>query len=151
MDEKEFDLTLTLREGFQFDTEFDGEKMANLLFDEPSPLGEDEGPNAARVLGAAIGNCLSASLLFCLRKARVNVEGMQTEIHGRVVRNEKGRFRIGGVSARLITAIPPEDQQRINRCLEVFEDFCIVSASVRKGIDIDVEVDVVNPAESTAT
>ncbi|NIP81865.1 MAG: OsmC family peroxiredoxin, partial [Gemmatimonadetes bacterium] len=68
MDEKEFDLTLTLREGFQFDTEFDGEKMANLLFDEPSPLGEDEGPNAARVLGAAVGNCLSASLLFCLRK-----------------------------------------------------------------------------------
>ncbi|NIP81864.1 MAG: hypothetical protein GWM90_22645, partial [Gemmatimonadetes bacterium] len=49
------------------------------------------------------------------------------------------------------TAIPPEDQERVHRCLKVFEDFCIVSASVRKGIDIDVEVDVVNPAESTAT
>jgi hypothetical protein len=50
MDEKEFSLTLTLGEGFQFDAEFDGAKMANLLFDEPPPAGEDEGPNAARVV-----------------------------------------------------------------------------------------------------
>src|SRR5690606_6690526 len=125
--------------------EFDGEKMPNLMFDEPSPLGEDEGPNAARVLGAAVGNCLSASLLFCLRRARVDVEGMKTEVRGRITRNEKGRFRIAGISARLITAVPPDQQERIDRCLGVFEDFCIVSASVRKGIDIDVEVDVVNP------
>lgn len=148
MDEKEFDLTLTRGEGFQFVTEFDGAKMAKLLLDEPSPLGEDEGPNAARVLGAAIGNCLSASLLFCLERARVNVDGMRTEVHGRITRNEKGRFRIAGISARLVTEVPPEDQERVARCLDVFEDFCIVSGSVRQGIEIDVEVDVVNPATS---
>lgn len=149
MDEKEFNLTLTLGEGFQFDAEFDGEKMANLMFDEPAPLGEDEGPNAARVLGAAVGNCLSASLLFCLKRARVDVAGMKTEVRGRITRNEKGRLRIAGISARLITAIPPDQQERVDRCLAVFEDFCIVSASVRNGIDIDVEVDVVN-APATA-
>ncbi len=146
MEEKEFNLTLTLGEGMQFDTEFDGEKMANLLFDEPAPAGEDEGPNAARVLGAAVGNCLSASLLFCLRKARVNVEGMRTEVRGTVGRNEKGRFRVENIAVRVITEIPPEDQSRVDRCLKVFEDFCIVSASVRQGIDIDVEVDVLNPS-----
>jgi uncharacterized OsmC-like protein len=146
MDEKGFDLTLTLGEGYQFDTTFDGEKMANLLFDEPAPLGEDEGPNAARVLGAAVGNCLSASLLFCLRKARVNVEGMETRVHGRIVRNEKGRFRVAELGVKLMAEIPPEDQPRVDRCLKVFEDFCIVSASVRKGVDINVEVDVLNPA-----
>jgi uncharacterized OsmC-like protein len=146
MDEKEFNLTLALGGGFQFDTTFDGDKMANLLFDEPEPLGQDEGPNAARVLGAAVGNCLSASLLFCLRRARVNVEGMRTEIRGRIVRNEKGRFRIAGISARILTEIPPDEQARVARCLDVFEDFCIVSGSVRQGIEIDVEVEVANPA-----
>ncbi|MFW5950657.1 MAG: OsmC family protein [Gemmatimonadota bacterium] len=145
MDEKEFNLTLTLGEGFQFDTEFDGEKMPNLLLDEPEPLGEGEGPNAARVLGAAIGNCLSASLLFCLRKARVGVDGMRTEVRGTIGRNEKGRFRVERVDVRLLTEIPPEDQSRVDRCLKVFEDFCIVSGSVRKGLDIGVEVDVLNP------
>lgn len=144
-DEREFTLTLRRGEGFEFDTEFDGEKMSNLLFDEPPPLGEDEGPNAARVLGAAVGNCLSASLLFCLEKARVNVEGMETEVRGKIVRNERGRFRVGSVAVRILTEIPPEDQPRVDRCLKVFEDFCIVSASVRQGIRIDVEVDVLNP------
>lgn len=145
MDEKGFDLTLTLGEGYQFDTAFDGEKMANLLLDEPEPLGQDEGPNAARVLGAAVGNCLSASLLFCLRRARVNVEGMQTRVHGTITRNEKGRLRVQTVAVQILTEIPPEDQSRVDRCLAVFEDFCIVSGSVRKGIDIDVEVEVRNP------
>jgi organic hydroperoxide reductase OsmC/OhrA len=145
-DEREFNLTLTLREGFKFDAEFDGAKMANLLFDEPEPIGEDEGPNAARVLGAAVGNCLSASLLFCLKKARVDVDGMQTEVRGHITRNDKGRLRIQKLSVRLLTEIPPEDQSRVDRCLGIFEDFCIVSGSVRQGIDIDVEVDVLNPA-----
>lgn len=146
MDEKQFDLTLRLGEGFKFDTEFDGEKMSNLMFDEPEPIGDDEGPNAARVLGAAVGNCLSASLLFCLRKARVEVEGMETQVRGTITRNEKGRFRVESIAVKLLTEIPPEQQGRVDRCLGVFEDFCIVSGSVRKGIEIDVEVDVLNPA-----
>ena len=28
----------------------------------------------------------------------------------------------------------------MTRCLELFEDFCVVSAAVRDGIDIDVSV-----------
>lgn len=147
MEEKEFTLTLTLDENYRFETVFDDEAMPRLVFDEPEPLGDGEGPNAARVLAAAVGNCLSASLLFCLRKAHVDVQGMQTQVTGRVARNEKGRFRVAGIQARLLTTIPPDDQPRVARCLEIFEDFCMVSASVRQGISIDVEVDVVNPVE----
>lgn len=145
-DTKEFDLTLRRLENYKFDAEFDGEKMPNLLFDEPSPIGEDEGPNAARVLGAAVGNCLSASLLFCLQKARVTVEAMQTEVHGTVTRNEDNRLRVSALRVRINATIPPEDQARVPRCLRIFEDFCVVSGAVRKGVDIDVEVDILNPA-----
>ena len=144
-DHREFDVTLRRLEGFQFDAEFDGEKMANLLMDEPEPVGEDEGPNAARVLGAAVGNCLSASLLFCLQKARVAVENMETDVHGIVSRNEDNRLRVSRIQVRIEATIPPEDQDRVPRCLKVFEDFCIVTGSVRQGIDIEVEVDVLNP------
>ena len=149
MEEKAFDLTIRLLEDYQMDVEFDGEKMEHLLVDEPEPLGDDEGPNAARVLGAAVGNCLSASLLFCLRKARVDVKDLRTEVHGRIVRNERGRFRIESLQARILTAIPEADRPRIRKCLDVFEDFCIVSASVREGVRIDVEVDVVDPVAAT--
>jgi organic hydroperoxide reductase OsmC/OhrA len=143
--EKQFDITLRRLENFQFDAEFDGDKMANLLFDEPSPLGEDEGPNAARVLGAAVGNCLSASLLFCLKKARVTVDDMRTEVHGVVGRNENNRLRVTRLDVKIDATIPPEDQSRVDRCLKVFEDFCVVSGAVRQGVEINVEVDVLNP------
>ena len=145
VEEKEFSLKLRMLDGYRMEVEFDGEKMPGLIADEPEPLGASEGPNAARLLGAAVGNCLSASLVFCLRKARVDVKGVETEVRGRIIRNEKGRFRVEALEARITTAIPAEDRGRIQRCLDVFEDFCIVSASVRQGIRIDVEVDVVDP------
>jgi organic hydroperoxide reductase OsmC/OhrA len=55
-------------------------------------------------------------------------------------RNERGRLRIRSMSVRLEPMIPVEQHGRITRCVEIFEDFCVVTASVRPGIDVQVEV-----------
>jgi len=34
-----------------------------------------------------------------------------------------------------------DDRVRMRRCIEMFEDFCIVTQSVRKGIDVKVAVE----------
>ena len=55
------------------------------------------GPNAARVLAAGCGNCLSVSALFCLRKARVGVRGMGTNLQASMApwcEFERGRLRL---------------------------------------------------------
>jgi organic hydroperoxide reductase OsmC/OhrA len=140
MDEREFELTLKQRDTFEFAVTFNGLGEAQLTMDEPPPLGEGRGPNAARILGAAIGHCLSASLLFCLKKTRVEVSAMETKVTGTVERNEKGRLRIGTIRVQLSPEIAREDRVRIGRCLEMFEDYCIVTQSVRKGIEVDVQV-----------
>ena len=62
-------------EGFEFLVKFDKEQFAPLRLDEPPPLGHDVAPNAARILAAAVGNCLSASLVFCLKKSNVRQPG----------------------------------------------------------------------------
>jgi uncharacterized OsmC-like protein len=149
MDERQFALTLKQQERYQFAVSFDGLGGAQLTMDEPTPLGEGRGPNAARVLGAAIAHCLSASLLFCLKKARVDIAGMEARVTGSIVRNEEGRLRIGGIRVELVPQVVPEAKQRIGRCLEVFEDFCMVTQSLRQGIDIAVEVTVEDPASAT--
>ena len=56
-----FSLQVEQIDGFEFRVKFDKEQFAPLLLDEPPPLGHDTAPNAARLLAAAIGNCLAAS------------------------------------------------------------------------------------------
>lgn len=136
-----FSLDLERRERFQFDVTFDDPSWSTIRLDEPAPIGDGTAPNAARLVGAAIGNCLSASLLFCLQKSRVELAGMSAHVEGALARNERGRLRIASVHVTLkpvLDGVPPE---RLDRCLDLFEDFCIVTESVRKGIEVDVSVE----------
>lgn len=135
-----FDVTLMQRGDFEFAVSFDAAGQPQLTMDEPEPLGADRGPNAARVLGAAVGHCLSASLIFCLRKARIQVHGVETRVHGTIGRNDRNRLRITEIQVELRPQVAEGDRDRMARCLEVFEDFCIVTASVRKVIPIKVTV-----------
>jgi uncharacterized OsmC-like protein len=141
-DHRRFELALTLGEGYAFTVDF-GPGIPALDTDEPPPLGAGAGPNPARLLGAAIGSCLGASLLFCLRKARVEVAGLRVNVDGELVRNEANRLRVGGVRVRLEPSLAGEPQppERLARCLELFESFCIVTESVRQGIDVSVAVE----------
>jgi uncharacterized OsmC-like protein len=139
--ERPFSLALTLHEGYEFAVDFGLEGVPDLTVDEPAPLGAGHGPNPARLLAAAIGNCLGASLLFCLRKSRVPVKGMRIAVDGTMARNERGRFRIGEIHVHLSPDVAPADRERMGRCLDLFEDFCIVTESVRKGVDVLVQVD----------
>jgi uncharacterized OsmC-like protein len=127
-------------DGFEFLIKFDKEQFSPLRTDEPPPLGHDAAPNAARILAAAIGNCLSASLVFCLKKANVLSAGVTADVDVEIVRTETRRLRIGKVDVTLRTKLPPE-HPALKDCLATFEDFCIVTQSVRKGIDVAVHVE----------
>jgi len=145
MSEQTFEISLTLDEEFRFDVDFQQAGVPGLRMDEPEPLGDGEGPNAARLLAAAVGNCLSSSALFCLQKARIPVMGMRTTVKTEMVRNEAGRLRIGRIEAELHPEVPDADRAKMARCLDLFEDFCLVTESVRGGIDVDVDVQVETP------
>ena len=139
MDEKQIIVTLEHKEGYEFLVKFD--QGTELLMDEPKPLGEDLGPSASKVLSAAVGNCLSASLLFCLQKARIDTRGFRTKVTTGIARNEQKRLRIGVSQVKIEIDLDRDSAPgRVDRCIELFEDFCIVTASVRNGIDVTVEV-----------
>lgn len=144
----EVTVTMALQDGYRFLVDFQQEGVAGLLLDEPEPLGEGRGPNAASTLAAAVGNCLSASALFCLRKARVDVRGMRTIVQASLVRTERGRLRVGAIRVRIRPEVAAADLGRIGRCVALFEDFCVVTQSVRDGLDVAVEV---KPAAAAST
>lgn len=134
-----FDIRISQKEGFLFQVDFDNANHDPLFLDEPAPLGKDEAPNAARALAAAIGNCLGASLVFCLQKKGVKATGIVTKVHVDIVRNDHKRLRIGAVSVDL--EVPPGlDPAALEACKSSFEDFCTVTQSIRDGIDVKVAV-----------
>ena len=149
-DASEVTVSMEFLDGYRFGVDFQMDGVPPLVMDEPPPLGAGDGPNAARVLAAAIANCLSASALFCLRKARVDVRGMRTWATASMVRDERGRLRVGAVDVQIQPETGPGDTGRIGRCLELFEDYCVVTQSVRTGLPVTVEVKPVHTAPATA-
>lgn len=134
-------VALKPEEGYRFRVEMDRPQWS-LVVDEPPPLGQGAGPNPARLVATALGHCLASSLRYCLERARVKAE-VSARVEVEVRRNERGRWRITGAHAQLdLSGADPAQRAAVERCRQLFEDFCIVTASVRQGFPVDVQVQV---------
>ena len=131
---------LRFLQGYEFSVEFDAEGMPKLLLDEQKPAGQNLGPNPTRLLSAAVGHCLSSSLIYCLLKARVKIECIETTVRTRIARNKEGYLRVEHIEVQINLDVAEEDKSRIPRCKEIFENYCTVTQSVRSGIEVNVNV-----------
>jgi uncharacterized OsmC-like protein len=138
-DTQQFSFTLEQQEDFAFLIRFDKD-IPPLLADEPPPLGKDAGPNPSRLLAASVANCLSASLLFALRKFKNNPGPITTVVTAHMERNEEKRLRVGHVDVMIQVDSPADSLEHLDRVLDQFEDFCVVTQSVRSGFPVSVTV-----------
>ena len=141
-DDQEMDRTRFIElehlDKFRFNVKFE-DAMGSIVLDEPPPLGDGSGPDASRLLAAAIGNCLSASLLLCLQKSRLEVRSLKTGVTLSIGRNEKGRLRVRRGDVRIAVDVNGEPA-KVARCTGVFEEYCTVTASIRQAFPVDVQV-----------
>jgi organic hydroperoxide reductase OsmC/OhrA len=142
-DHRNFSVSLRHTDGYRFvsqaseDGRYHGGPFSS---DEPDPVGDASAPATPALLGAAVGHCLSASLLETLRHAHLPVHDLQTEVTAVVTPNQAGLPRIDHVDV-VLRPVLSEPSGRTRRCAEVFERHCTVTSSVRDGIDIRVKVD----------
>ena len=139
MSESTIIVNLTQKQDYQFDVSFTN-GVPPLHCDEPAPLGQGTGPSPVQLLAAAVGNCLSDSLLFALRKFKQTPEPIRTEVTAEVGRNDEGRVRVLNMKAKLQLGVAAGSLQHLDRVLSQFEAFCTVTQSVGQGIPIQVEV-----------
>ena len=139
--ETPFTIHLEQAQDYQFKVQFDWDKAPDLLLDSGEPLGQSEGPDAERLIAAAIGYCLSASLFFCMRnKFRQQPGKLSAMVTGLFTRNERGRLRLGEFVVQIRLSDTQERIAQLDRCARQFEDFCIVTESIRQGIPVRVQV-----------
>ena len=139
-EEKTLIVKLERLQDYSFKIDFGNEGIEALVTDEEAPIGKGAGPNPSMLLAAAMGNCLSSSLLFCLKKARAEVKGMKTRVNAKFTRNEKGHWRITSMDVELNAEVDKEYVAQMERCIALFEEFCIVSKSVEQGIPYKVKI-----------
>ena len=133
-------ISLEQQGDYEFRIRFDGAAYEDLITDEPPPLGGDHGPNPSRLLLAAVANCLSASLLFALRKFKNQPGALRATATASTERDADGRWRIPRAQVVLHLAEPAAQYQNLDRILAQFENFCVVTQSVRAGVAVAVRV-----------
>lgn len=132
---------LELTEGYAFLARFPG-LATTWTLDEPTPLGASSGPNASQALATATAHCLSASLLFCLRRGGIEPRRLTADARAFTGRTEEHRLRVVRIEVNLHLEVAPDvDPVRLRRCREVFENYCVVTAAVRNGIPVEVRID----------
>ena len=62
-------------------------------------------------------------------EALVDVRGMRTWATASMVRDERGLLRVGALDVQIQPETGPADAGRISRCLELFEDYCVVTGA----------------------
>lgn len=139
-DENRVRIVLEQAGPYAFKVNFEGADIDPLFTDEPAPLGEGHGPNPSALLLASIANCLGASLLFALRKLRNAPGPIRAEIVGLKARNAGGRWRIPSAEVTIHLSDNAEALEHLPRVLSQFEQFCIVTQSVREGVKVGVTI-----------
>ena len=139
MSDTTIQVILVQQQDYRFDIHFGGD-VPVLTGDEPAPLGSGLGPSPVQLLSAAVGNCLSDSLLFALRKFKQAPEPIHCTVTSEVGRNPEGRMRVLNMKAVLTLGVPAASLAHLERVLGQFEAFCTVTQSVGQGIPITVEV-----------
>jgi uncharacterized OsmC-like protein len=125
---------------YEFRVRLDKSQYPELLVDAPAPVGKDVNPSPSRLLAAAMGHCLASGLLYCARKLRVSLGPIHARVRTEIVRNEHGYPRIGKMHVEIDSSAPDAEKVDAARCARMFEDFCMVSQSVREGIEVEVHV-----------
>jgi uncharacterized OsmC-like protein len=124
---------------YQFDVDFGGPGPL-LRADEPAPLGQGLGPSPVQLLASAVGNCLSASLLFALRKFKQQPDPIKCQVEAQVGRNAEGRLRVLSMKAMLTLGTAATSLEHLERVLGSFENYCTVTQSVSLAIPVEVQV-----------
>jgi len=131
---------LELRDAYRFAVRFGPDGAAALLTDLSPPLGTAAGPDSEQLLVAAVANCLSSSLLFSLRKFRNEAVPIRTTAAATLSRNAAGRLRVAGIEVDIHLGVGASAIRLLDRALTQYEDFCVVTQSVRAAIPVDVRV-----------
>ena len=114
----------------------------NLYIDEKN-IEENEkiGTSPTKLLALSVLGCLSLSFSFCLQKENFSLSEFDGKAEVIIMRNDKGFWRVKKINVEMIPKIDtPEMRKRADQCRKFFEQYCIISESLRSGFEVNVNL-----------
>ncbi len=141
--ERKYKVKVKLERDMIFKYDLGELKLRECIIDETNKVeSEMLGPNAAHLVALAVLGCLSSSYIFCFNKKGFSVEDLEAEANITIFRNAKGFQRVKKIDVSINPKIDsPEMRKRAVQCQKMFEQYCTITASIREGIEVNVNID----------
>ena len=113
--------------------------------DEPKEFhGNNNGPSSIEYLCVAVAGCQGTSFQYCLQKFDIELNNMEViceaEIH-HIDEDGRSLLRITDLHVKIKTDLKnPDDKEDLIECFEVYKKYCVVSASIIKGITLNISL-----------
>ncbi len=100
---------------------------------------------------AAVGGCMTGTVAGALeaRGVSANPDKLQVEAEGRI-EDVDGKMILTGIKLRYRLKVPKSKRATIERALEHHEGLCAASESVRRGIAVEWESEIVEESDAEA-
>ncbi|MFX1572963.1 MAG: OsmC family protein [Promethearchaeota archaeon] len=117
-------------------------KMEDLFIDETHDTYTDKiGPHPSSLLALSVLGCLAASFTFCLKKKGFTLKELTGKAEVITRRNERGFWRVKAINIDIIPKIDNLNmRKRADICMKFFEQYCIISESLRAGMEVNVNI-----------
>jgi uncharacterized OsmC-like protein len=133
------DVELKHKEDCMFDARF-RTKEGDLLLPAPTPVGVGYGPEAVTLLNMSTTYCMTASLNYYLAKARVVPTTLRAKGHVGMRLTEEQFRRVKSIEIDIRIEVDEKERKRLMRALDRFNDFCIITESIKGSFPINVRV-----------
>jgi uncharacterized OsmC-like protein len=105
-------------------------------------------PSTLDYIVAAVGGCMTGTVAGALeaRGVRADAEKLETQAEGRIEEVD-GKMILTGIKLHYRLKVPKDKRASVERALEHHEGLCAASESVRRGITVEWESEIVEEAE----
>lgn len=144
-------VSIKLKEEMIFQLQNTYKNLDSLLIDETlEDQKEKIGPDAASLLGMAVISCLSASFIFCMNKRNLTLDDLEAKADISFKEPKPGYKRIDSIDVKIIPRTNDDEVlKRVKQCIKeiksghmFFEEGCIITPSIRDGINIQVHIEL---------
>jgi len=115
----------------------------DIHIDEPESFhGTDEGPSPVEFYLIGIGGCMGSTFTYCLQKRNVEIDALEVVVDGQLKHiGPKMSLQLVNIEVELlITPSNNESSEKIEQCINSFQEYCIVRNSITQGIPFEVKV-----------